>query len=155
MLTKMEIERMETRLSILFYGKKAKMTKEGLMPIYLRVTIGGNRFETSTHRYVLPSKWSVEANRVKSNSAEARSINVFLDSLLNKVYSYHQEIINEAKPITIENFARKWSGKKEKPVMLFEIFEQHNQKITDLIGNGYAPATITKYKTTLDTAGNL
>lgn len=39
---------------------------------------------------------------------------------------------------------------KEKQVMLFEIFEQHNQKITDLIGNGYVPATITKYKTTLD-----
>ena len=32
---------METRLSILFYGKKAKITKEGLMPIYSRVTIGG------------------------------------------------------------------------------------------------------------------
>lgn len=40
-------ERMETRFSILFYGKKAKMTKDGLVPIYLRVTIGGERFETS------------------------------------------------------------------------------------------------------------
>ena len=126
------------------------MTKEGLMPIYLRVTIGGKRFETSTHRYVLTSKWSVEANRVKGNSNEARSINVFLDSLLNKVYVYHQELINEAKAITIENFINKWSGKKEKLVMLFEIFEQHNQKITGLIGNGYAPATLTKYRTTLD-----
>lgn len=46
---------MDTKISILFYGKKAKTTKDNLLPIYLRVTIKGNRFETSTHRYDAPS----------------------------------------------------------------------------------------------------
>jgi len=117
---------METRLSILFYGKKGKLTKEGLMPIYLRVTIGGERFDASTHRYVAPSRWSVEASRVNGKSSDARAINTFLDTLLSKVYNCHQEITRDEKEVNIENFVKRWSGAKEKPVMLLEVFEQHN-----------------------------
>ena len=54
---------MDTKISILFYGKTAKTTKDNLLPIYLCVTINGKRFETSTHRHITPSKWSVEAFR--------------------------------------------------------------------------------------------
>lgn len=43
---------METKLSILFYSKTSKTTKDGLVPIYLRVTINGARFEQSTQRYI-------------------------------------------------------------------------------------------------------
>jgi len=32
---------MDTKISILFYGKKSKTTIDNLLPIYLRVTIGG------------------------------------------------------------------------------------------------------------------
>ncbi len=35
---------METKLSILFYSKTSKITRDGLVPIYLRVTINGVRF---------------------------------------------------------------------------------------------------------------
>jgi hypothetical protein len=45
---------METKLSILFYSKTSKTTKDGMVPIYLRVTINGARFEQSTQRYILP-----------------------------------------------------------------------------------------------------
>ena len=59
---------METKLSILFYSKTAKTTKDGLMPIYLRVTINGKRFEQSTQRYVLSAKWSAAAGNAKLNA---------------------------------------------------------------------------------------
>ena len=57
---------METKLSILFYSKTAKTTKDGLMPIYLRVTINGKRFEQSTQRYVLSAKWSAAAAKLNA-----------------------------------------------------------------------------------------
>lgn len=56
---------METKLSILFYSKTARTNKNGLVPIYLRVTINGVRFEQSTQRYILLSKWSAEAGKAK------------------------------------------------------------------------------------------
>lgn len=36
---------METRLSILFYGRKTLQKADQLLAIYLRVTINGQRFE--------------------------------------------------------------------------------------------------------------
>src|SRR3546814_8141294 len=66
---------MSSKLTILFYGKTSKTTKEGLLPIYLRVTINGKRFEVSTGRYLDASRWSVASGRAKGNAEEARSLN--------------------------------------------------------------------------------
>ncbi|WP_255594516.1 Arm DNA-binding domain-containing protein [Pontibacter sp. HSC-14F20] len=43
---------MDTKISILFYGRKA----DNLLPIYLRVTLQGRRLELSTHRYISPER---------------------------------------------------------------------------------------------------
>ena len=55
---------MQAKVSILFYAKKAKATTGGLIPIYLRVTVDGQRIEISTKRYVEAAKWSVEQGRM-------------------------------------------------------------------------------------------
>jgi len=48
---------METKMNILFIGKKSRITTQKLLPIYLRVTIEGKRFEVATNRQVEPSEW--------------------------------------------------------------------------------------------------
>lgn len=53
---------MNAKLSILFYAKRAKTATEGFVPIYIRVTINGERIELSTNRYTLPEKWSIEGS---------------------------------------------------------------------------------------------
>ena len=42
---------MNAKLSILFYAKRAKTTTDSLVPIYIRVTVDGERIELSTKRY--------------------------------------------------------------------------------------------------------
>lgn len=79
---------MNEKLSILFYAKRAKTTSDGLIPIYIRVTIDGERIELSTKRYTTSEKWSVEGNRMKGTSAEAKATNSFLDALKSKIYDY-------------------------------------------------------------------
>jgi len=78
---------MDTKISILFYARKASTTTDNLLPIYLRVTINGQRFETSTKRYLEANKWSVESGKAKGNTDEARGINAYLDMLKQKVYN--------------------------------------------------------------------
>ncbi len=79
---------MNTKLSILFYAKRAKTSTGGTIPIYLRVTVNGERIEFSTKRYIHPGKWSVEGSCMKCTSAEAKNTNSFLDALKAKVYDY-------------------------------------------------------------------
>jgi hypothetical protein len=42
---------MKNRISKLFYTKSAKASKNGLLPIYLRITVDGVRIEISTSKY--------------------------------------------------------------------------------------------------------
>jgi len=141
---------MEARMSILFYGKSAKRTTDNLVPIYLRVTINGQRFEMSTQRYVEQMKWSSQAGRMKGNSEEAKRINIYLDTLRAKVYHYEREILQSGLPLTIESFKEKWIGVGEKARMLCKIFEDHNEHVRQLIGKDFSAATLERYKTSLD-----
>jgi hypothetical protein len=78
----------------------------------------------------------------------ARSLNTFLDSLLSKAYSHPREIINEGKPLTIEELKSKWLGiPTEKPKMLMEVFEKHNQQMKALICHEFSHHTLERYTT--------
>jgi site-specific recombinase XerD len=140
---------MDTKISILFYGSIARTTQNKLLPIYMRVTINGERFETSSHRYLESNKWSAAAGKAKGNTDEVRSINNYLDMLKQKAYNFQKELIQEGRPVNIENFKDKWLGKSNKPVMLIEIFQQHNDQVVELIGKDFAPGTVERYKTSL------
>ncbi len=141
---------METRMSILFYGKKTKNESDKLLSIYLRVTINGERFEVSTQRYVETAKWSVSAGKVKGNSEEARSINQHLDNLKQRVYDYQKTSVLEGRQFTKEMLRLKWYGLEQRTHTLVEIFKQHNDQLKALIGKDNSKATYTKYRTTLD-----
>ncbi len=136
-------------LSILFYSKKAKATSEGRIPIYLRVTISGQRFEVSTKRYVEEKKWSSEAGRMKGNTEEARSLNSYLDSLRSKVYECQQELIREKQHLDIQSFKSRWLGETDRAKMIIEVFKYHNDQMRKLVGIDYAPGTMERFETSL------
>jgi site-specific recombinase XerD len=140
---------MQTKISILFYAKKAKATTEGLVPIYQRVTVDGQRIELSTKRYVDATKWSSEAGKLKGNSEEARSLNSYLDILKAKVYDYQKELIHETGYVTFEAMKNKILGVQERALTIVPVFQDHNQKMKSLIGNEFSPNTLKRYVTTL------
>ena len=43
---------MKAKIKVLFYLRKSKVNAQGLMPIFQRITINGQRFEVSTGHYV-------------------------------------------------------------------------------------------------------
>jgi len=140
---------MQAKVSILFYAKRAKATTGGLIPIYLRVTVDGQRIEISTKRYVDGGKWSVEQGRMKGSSGDAHSINTYLDILKGKVYDYQRELVHDGKPVNAENLRNKLLGTEAKSRMLVAIFQDHNSKIEALLNDEFAPGTLERYKTSL------
>lgn len=69
---------MKHKMSILFYVKSSKASKNGLLPIYQRITINGTRIELSTSKFVEKSKWNAAAGKIKGNSEEAKLLNSYL-----------------------------------------------------------------------------
>ena len=141
---------MKTKVSILFYTKRAKAAANGLVPIYTRITINGKRFEQSTNRFVEISKWSTEGNKMKGTSEEARLINNHLDLLKNQIRDAEMELIHKKTPVTIETIKSKLLGIDERARMLVPIFQEHNNKIKELVGQRIRSRnTLERYTTSL------
>ena len=146
--------KMETSINTLFHLRKDKKNKQNQVPIYLRITIGGRRFEWSTQRYIDSAKWSQPAEKVKGTTEEAKRINAFLELMKHKVFVYQKELILEEKTITLANFKDKWNGITGKGRMIMETFKQHNEKMEALVGTDYAEGTLDRYRTTYEHTAN-
>ncbi|MCO6175889.1 site-specific integrase [Flavobacterium sp. NRK F10] len=140
---------MKTKITLHFYAKNTKANANGLLPIYVRLTVDGKRLEFSTKKFVEKSKWSNELSKMKGTSEEARSINSYLDLMKAKVLEAQMELLHRNEALTIENFKSKILGTEERQRMLVPIFQDHNDKIKELVGKEYAPGTLERYTTSL------
>ncbi|WP_444626259.1 site-specific integrase [Flavobacterium columnare] len=141
---------MNAKIKLHFYAKSTKMNNSGKLPIYVRVTINGERFEFSSKKYIEKTKWSSEQSRMKGSSEESRSINGYLDMIRSKVLDTELKLLHKEEFINIENFQNHLLGKNEKRKMLIPIFEDHNNKMKELIGQKYALGTLKRFIVTIN-----
>jgi len=140
---------MNTSVSILFYIKRAKANNFGICPIYTRVTVSAKRFEFSSNKYVHSDNWSSEFNKVKGTNVEARTINSHLDYLKNQVLEAEKKLFKKDIALTSENLKNILFGTDDNKRMLVAIFQDHNDKIKELVGKEYASGTLERYATSL------
>ena len=142
---------MISTFSLNFALKKTKILANGTAPIYLRLTIEGNRIEFTTRRYVIPAKWNPATQKMTGTHEEARSFNLYLKTLEQQVYDAHRQMMESKVPITVQSLKDKLFGKEEKPEikMLVPIFKEHNRRIAAMVGKDYAAGTLERYTTSL------
>lgn len=138
---------MKTNFSMLFYMKKQKNYKTGAAPIYLRITVNGERAEFTSGRECEPSRWNSRAGRANGTKEDVKTFNAFLDNLQTKVYEAHRLLCEKDELITAESIKNKVLGKGEKTHMLMEIFKDHNQKMAALVGKEFSHGTLERYET--------
>jgi hypothetical protein len=88
-------KKMESSMTILFSVRQSKINRNNQLPVYMRVTIGGARFEVATGKSVSPERWSASSVKAKGATIEAREVNAFLESLAGKAYAIQRQIIQE------------------------------------------------------------
>ena len=137
-------------IKVLFYVRTNKMNRKGLVPVYMRVTINGGRFEAATSRYVEPGKWSTIGEKMDCKFKENQETNEYLAVLRNKAFTIQKKLITLEKAVTVEEFSRRWRGVKETARMLMEVFKYHNQQVKELIGRQYSHATWKRYETSFE-----
>lgn len=138
---------LNSTFSIIYFLRTHRKRSNGKSPIYLRITIDGERSEISTKRYIEEERWSSETYRVIGNDDEAREINNYLTILHNMVLQAYNELMYATDIITAQKVKDKVMGREKMKYKLIALFEDHNLKIHKRIGVDYAKATYTKYKT--------
>jgi len=137
---------MKTNFSLLFYLKKQKVYASGPMPIYMRITVNGKRAEVSAGRDCEPSGWNSHAGRGIGTKSETRALNSYLDTLQTKVMNAHQQLIGASKEITAEKLRDQFIGRAEKAYYVVALFNEHNDQVKALIGNGFEANTLKSYR---------
>lgn len=140
---------MKAKITLHFYAKNSKANTEGLLPIYVRLTVDGSRLEYSTKKFIEKSKWSVELSKMKGNTDQARSINSYLDLIRARILDIQMELIHKNEIVSIDNFKVRLFEDKKHERTLMPIFQDHNDQVKQLVGKEYAPGTLERYTTSL------
>lgn len=140
---------MKAKITLHIYAKTTKANAAGQLPIYIRLTVDGQRFEFSSKKFIEKSKWSPELSKMKGSTEEARTINNYLDLMKSKVFDIQMELIHKNEELSLENFKSRILGTHQRERMIIPIYQNHNDKIDELVGNGYAYGTLERFKISL------
>ena len=134
--------------SILFFIKRTKLLKDGEAPICLRITVNGKRAEVQIKRSVEVNKWNNQKECAIGRDNKTLELNHYLETVRTKILRIHRQLEQDNKPITAEILKCHYYGESETPKMLLEVFKEHNQKCSELIGKDYVRATVMYYERT-------
>jgi site-specific recombinase XerD len=138
---------MTPTFGILFYVKKTKVLANGLYPVYLRITVNGERTEIATKRSIPPSKWIAGQQKYKGTTEDARHFNAYLESIRNQVYSVYRELSTSDSAVTANAIKHAMMGTKANAITLKGLFAYHlgnKRKLQDI---QFSKSTITRYET--------
>lgn len=135
---------MNKTMKVLFLLRTRANYESGPTPIYMRVTIEGERFEFATQRKADPEKWDSKASRlVKSKKEETRQLNNHLDMLQMKVFEAHRELLTIGEEITAKKVRNLLLGiENDDSKTLLGVYREHIEEIKALLGKEYAPGTL-------------
>lgn len=136
---------MKNKILTHFYVREEKKDKKGEVPIYLRITINGQRASISTNRRVSPELWDKTIEKVAGRSEPARVINTSLNNLVSKVEKYFSNLDVKDEMISAHQIIAELKGKGMNQMTLIKANEYHINKLKELSGIDYTVATINKY----------
>ena len=121
-----------TTFSLLFYIRRDKLNKRGEAPVFMRLTINGERADASIKRFIEPHAWNSAKGKANEKSRGGKDLNLYLDAISAQI------ILN------------RYLGKEQSDRhTLMEVFRAHNEKCRALIGINFAPDTVLRYETCL------
>ncbi|KAF0129161.1 MAG: hypothetical protein FD155_2650 [Bacteroidetes bacterium] len=136
---------MKDSVSIAFFLRGTRQNVKGESPVYVRVSVNGQRVNSSTGIFVDPTKWVPGRAAVKGNSEYARTINTSLDNMRTAILKFINNLEANGSPVTISAISEYFNPKISNHRTLLETFDYHNNKIKGLIGKEYSKATYNKF----------
>lgn len=136
----------KSTFSILFIVRKSRLGKSGEAAITMRITVNGRFTEMNTLRKVPLSLWDQKKERAIGKGPIPIEINRHLESLRTRAYEIHKELVERdgyADPLTIKEYLQ---GKHISQKMFYATFEEHNERMTQLVGIEFDAVTLSRYR---------
>ncbi|WP_142785689.1 site-specific integrase [Changchengzhania lutea] len=121
--------------SIHFWLNTAKR-KNGIAPVYARVTVNGKRAEISLKRYQSVTSWDPKTKRAKPRTPNAPALNAYLDQVYANLLGCQKQLLSEFKLITSRAIKARYLGEDENQKTLLELVDYHNATMKTVLKHG-------------------
>lgn len=139
----------KTTFKILFYPKRTKLLKNGEAPIFVRITIRGEKAEARVKRSIAPPNWNSARGEAKTSTAALKELNQYLNAVQSQFYSYERELMERNIEVNPKRLIDMFLGIEEEKFTLVKLFEKHIQELEKLVNIDYSATTLQRYKTSL------
>ena len=113
----------KSTFSVLFYLKKDKMKKNGLVPIHARITINGKQTQFNTKLEVLEPTW--KSGSAVGKSMEIQRLNSMLDDIKANIRShFHNQLMRDSY-VTPESVKNALLGKEEEAITILQKYKSY------------------------------
>jgi len=116
----------------------------------MRITIDGGRSETSIKRSIDPARWNTAKGLARSLSKVEKDLNQYLKQITHKVYLKQQEIEGKNKIVSARSLMNAYLNKDDDRRTILKVYDEHNEKLSKIIGKGVAKGTYERHVTTRD-----
>lgn len=140
---------MKNKIVTHFYVKEQRKDSQGEAPIYLRITVNGDRAEISADRKVKTENWDRAAERVAGRTEAARITNSAIVTILGKVEKYYSALDSRDERISAIQIINEIKGKGMNQTTIIQTYNDYIKKMDELISIEYEPNTIKRYKSSL------
>jgi hypothetical protein len=135
--------------NIIFYLRRNKLLKDGKVPIIMRITIYGRRWDSSLQLGIDVNKWDSNKEKAIGNEEGSDTINNKIESLKFRLHKIKTAIEEEGNTLTIGLVKTKFLGHEKLQRTIIQLFESHNVDCKKKVGVKITRATHVKYVTCL------
>lgn len=129
--------------TLLFLPKSDK-ARNGVAPLYVRITVNGKRAILSLKRQVEISKWDAASGKLRGSGAFAIQINNYVNNTRLALLKIQEDLLNEGRILTAEAIKARHLGDDETFKKISDILNYHKTQMKRIL----KPGTLKNYVTT-------
>ena len=139
-----------TTFGLLFYIRRDKTNKRGEAPVFMRLTINGERADASIKRFIEPHAWNSAKGKANEKSRGGKDLNLYLDAISANILRIQRDLELDKKEVSAQSILNRYLGKEQSDRhTLMVVFRAHNEKCRALSGISLAPGTVIRYEPSL------
>ena len=128
---------------------RSNVLKNGEQPVFMRITVNGQRAENNIQKSILPNLWNQAKERAVGSGRTAVDLNRFIEEARIKVHQIVTELQQNEEPVNAKVVQQRFYGinpNKKTERTILEVIQSHNDDAEKLIGIDFAKTTVLRYK---------
>ncbi|RPG34019.1 MAG: site-specific integrase [Muricauda sp. TMED12] len=146
----------QDHLFIRFVLNRSKTNKNGICPIYCRITYARKRAQFSTSEFVNPNNWNSKKQRLTTRDIQSQYVNAQLEIWENKIKKEYLRLQIAGENFDVDDLAFNIykDEKEEKETYVVAYFQQYLKKLKKLVDKDIELGTWKKYDYSCKHAAN-